>query len=559
MRIYDSKKRQPLSCYRLFLFLLIVLTLTAAGCGLDITPNPLTANLTECQTYTTTFSPVGQTCPTGPFTYFYWLAGAPPPWVILDEDTGVLTACPPLGSAATYNFSVGVTEMYPSPACAAESPAAPVTLNVLAAAPPPAPLTIVPTFVWAWSMEAMPFYLPLIATGCAGNYTWGATGLPPSLSLDPSSGEITGVPPLGSAGVYNVTATVADNTYCADCCPSASRPFILVIDSYAAYMAAIIYGSYYDFTVQVGPGLAEGTTPVLIDGSPQATLSGNQSASFSAHLSEKRLVGVEQEVAGADPNTRYAVKGPNQILVSESNVTAYFDYAREVFIQTGSEPAGVSQPPGTGYYAVGSSFTSSAASPVSSDTQEGTKYVFKQWILPNSSASPGRDLVFAVSSAGTVRAVYDTYYLLTLQSDYPSVNESSWELKDSTATYDLALRAIPMTGFWGLLGGKMVPDNGSGTHLMTGPYTQKITWSYDYMIPLAIFVLILLLIIGLVIFLVLFFRHRGARAAHAAPAQSDKKKLARPVTEEKANFCPKCGAPVSKDAAFCKKCGNKIG
>jgi len=558
MRIYDDKKRQPLSYFRLCLCLLILLTLAASGC-LNITPNPLLADLTECQPYTVTFSPVGQTCPTGPFTYFFWLTGAPPPWVILDENTGVLTACPPLGSAGTYNFSVGVTEMFPSPYCEDDSPGAPVTLVVAPAAPPPNPLTIVPTFVWAWSMETMPFYLPLIATGCSGDYTWSEAGLPAGLSLDPSSGEITGVPPLGSASVYNVTATVADYTYCAGCCPPASRPFILVIDSYAAYMDAIIYGSYYDFTVQVGPGLAEGATPVLIDGSLEATLSGNQSASFSSHLGEKRLVSVEQEVAGADPNTRYAVKGPHQILVSESNVTAYFDYAREVFIQTGSEPAGVSQPPGTDYYALGSSFTSSAASPVSSDTQQGTKYVFKQWILPDGSASPGRDLVFAVSSAGTVRAAYDTYYLLTLQSEYPPVNESSWELKDSTAAYDLALQDIPMRGFWGFLGGKMVPENGSGTVLMNNPRTQVITWAYDYTVPVIIFVVILLLIIGLVIFLVLFFRRSGARAAPAAPAVSDKKELAQPVTEERANFCPKCGAPVDKDDAFCKKCGNKIG
>ena len=334
MRICDSNKKQPVSCFRLFLCIVLLLTLAAAGCtGLKITPKPLNANLTECQPYTVTFSPVGQTCPTGPFIYLYWLSAvpAPPPWVILDQFTGVLTACPPLGSAGTYDFSVGVTEMWPGPVpapCAHASSPAPVTLVVAPAAPPPDPLTIVPTFVWAWAMETMPFYLPLSATGCSGDYTWSAAGLPPGLSLDPDSGEITGVPPLGSAGIYTVTVTVADNMVsCADCCPPASRPFTLVIDSYAAYSAAIIYSSYYDFTVQIGTGLAEGATPVLIDGSLQATLGGNQSASFTSHRGEKHLVSVEQTISGADPNKRYAVKGPHQILVSESNVTAYFDYA----------------------------------------------------------------------------------------------------------------------------------------------------------------------------------------------------------------------------------------
>jgi hypothetical protein len=355
-----------------------------------------------------------------------------------------------------------------------------------------------------WSMEGMPFYLPLSATGCSGNYTWSATGLPPGLLVDPNTGEITGVPPPGSAGIYNVTATVTDNFYtCATCCPPASRPFILVIDSYGDYLGGIDFGSTYDFVVEVGPGLTSGTTPVLIDGSPEATLGGNQSASFTAHPGEMHLTSVDPSVPGADPNTRYGVTGPHQILVSDTSLIAHYDYAVEVFIQTGSDPSGVSEPPGTGYHALGSSFTSSAASPVINATLPDVKYVFKQWILPDGSTSPGRDLSFTVSRAGNVKAAYDTYYLLTLKSDSPPVNESSWELKDSTASYDLALQPIPMSGFWGLVGGRMVAQNGKGTVIMTGPQTKLITWAYDFTIPIIILAVVLLVIAGIVLLIVL--------------------------------------------------------
>jgi len=515
MKIESDKKQRPSVLLRLCICFLSVLVLAVSGC-LTIAPNPVSENLSECQSFTTTFSPVGQSCPTGPFTYFYWLSGAPPAWVVLDEDTGVLTVCPPLGSAGVYNFSVGVTELWPGPVpppCTTASPAAPVTIAVVPAFPPPDPLTIIDTFVMAWSMESMPFYLPLSATGCSGNYTWSAAGLPPGLNLDPYTGEITGVPPLGSAGIYNVTATVTDNFYtCADCCPPASRPFILVIDSYGVYMGGIDYGSYYDFTVEVGPGLTEGTTPVLIDGAAEATLGGSQSASFTAHPGEMHLTSVDQSVAGADPSIRYGVTGPHQILVSDTNLIAHYDYAVEVFIQTGSEPSAVSEPPGTGYYAVGSSFTSSAASPVINSALPDVKYVFKQWTLPDGSTSPWRDLSFNVSGAGNVKAVYDTYYLLTLKSDNPPVNETSWELKDSTASYDLAMQPIPMSGFWGLLGGRMIAENGSGTVLMTGPQTRTLTWAYDFTIPIIILIAIVLVIVGIVL-LVVFMRRRPKAGA----------------------------------------------
>ena len=150
MKTNDSKQRQPLLRLSICLCLLVILTLVASCFPLSVVPDPLVANLTECQTYTTNLGHIGQDCPTGPFTYFYWLAGAPPPWVLLDENTGEITACPPLGSAGVYNFSVGVTEMWPGPVpppCATASPAAPVTLNV-AAAPPggcrPASVLILP-------------------------------------------------------------------------------------------------------------------------------------------------------------------------------------------------------------------------------------------------------------------------------------------------------------------------------------------------------------------------------------------------------------------------------
>ena len=50
-------------------------------------------------------------------------------------------------------------------------------------------------------------------TGVGGvtPYTWSATGLPPTLTINPSTGEITGTPGGGEVGTYSVTITLVDD------------------------------------------------------------------------------------------------------------------------------------------------------------------------------------------------------------------------------------------------------------------------------------------------------------------------------------------------------------
>jgi hypothetical protein len=277
---------------------------------------------------------------------------------------------------------------------------------------------------------------------------------------------------------------------------------------------------------------------------------------------------VDQTVPGIDPQTRFSVIGSNIKTVSDINNLAYFNYAQDVLIQTGSDPGGVAQPSGAGFYAIGANFISSASSPITPTDQTGVKYVFRSWRLPGGGTNPNRDLFFTVNTAGTATAVYDTYYLLSLKSDYPRVDENTWELKDSTATYNLALQPVPMTDFWGLIGGVIRPGTDKGSHLMTGPYTQTIEWYMDYTIPIIVISVIVLLIIGLVLFLTLR-RKRGTSTSSTATqaaqsttvspaATAGTKALPDAEQADKPRFCPKCGAAAVKGAIFCKNCGNKI-
>ncbi len=597
MRTSNSGKgRRVTDFFRLCVCILILVTLAMGGMmlktepvqafDLAAPPPPNNFDVIECQSSTITFTNDGNyTCVMGTVHYdyiFLWgmFPGLNATW---DMNTGVLTVCPDPGTVGNvYNFTVMAVSMDDT-ACVEPLIPHACTITVQPPGPPTPPLTITP--VWypvAW--EGQFFTMTLAATGCSGTYSWAATGLPVGLTLDPSTGVISGIPAPGTCGSHIVNVTCTDTVMCpsAGCCPPASAPFTLIIDCWANYIALMVTYSATacDFTVEIGPGLTQGQTRVLIDGSQEAILAGGGSETFTSVPCESHLVVVDQVVQGPDPQTRFTVIGSNQKTVTDIDNHAYFDYAREVHIGTSSDPSGLTQPPGAGFYAVGNYFSSTAPSTIDSDIQNGIKYVFREWKLPDGSTLPTRDLAFAANQGGTATAAYDTYYLLTLKSDYPPIEERSWELKDSTATYDLALKEVPMeSGFWAFLGGTISPVNSRGTQNMSGPSTVEILWKPNYMVPIIAIVVTLLVIAGVVFFVL---RRKGAgvsavpattvaqvpqppavdtEAAKITPAVTatvEKKALTEAESTDEPNFCPKCGVPVEKDAVFCKKCGKKL-
>jgi hypothetical protein len=524
-----GKGRRVTVLFRLCLAIIVSLTLAMGGMALktepvqavwmSITPPNLTDNtLVECQyweyqfTHDCSDSDTPNCCTVAPFQHYHWwvIGGVLPPGLTLDQN-GLLSGYPEVGSAGNYNFAIVCTEVgcccCPWGACGPNFAfSTPVNLTVNPFDPTLCFTQIDPTFYpVAW--ENAPFTMTLTATGGVGPFDWTATGLPTGLTVtDPVNGVISGIPAPGTCGIYNVTATVNDTGACCPagnccCCLPISRPFMLIVDCLANYAFVTYYTSACDFTVNIGSGLTQGLTQVLIDGSPETMLGGGQSASFTSVPCQSHLVTVDQVIQGTDPKTRLAVIGSNQKMVTDTDNYAYFDYRQEVLIETGSEPAGVSQPPGTGFYPIGDAFSTTAPSPVQPSAQEGIKYIFREFMLPDGSTNPNRDLWFNVNKVGQVKAKYDTYYLLQLKSEYPPVNDSSWHLKGSTATWDLALHAVPLKGLVGFLGGQLVPVNARGTHPMTGPYTQEIMWRASFMWPIIAIVLILLVIGGLCYFI----------------------------------------------------------
>ena len=324
MRTWNFGTRHTAAVFlRLCLVTIIALSLAMGGMALNPEPvhatginpaGPVSYNLPVCIPWQQQFT-ITPSCPSG--TVFYWLVGGGiPAFVNLDQNTGLLTACPDQASAGTSaSFQVWCTELKTFPFCFGFA-IADVTLNFQPNTPP-CVTAINPTFYpVAW--EGMPFTMTMTATGGAGPLHWTATGLPSGLSVtDVTNGVISGIPGPGTCGIYTVTATVTDNGTCPVCCPAISRPFILIVDCWANYLSIFYYSSACEFQVAIGTGLTQGQTNVWIDGAHKAILAGGQSENFISVPCESHLVMVDQTVLVPYSNTRFSAVGSNTKMVTD--------------------------------------------------------------------------------------------------------------------------------------------------------------------------------------------------------------------------------------------------
>jgi hypothetical protein len=528
-------------CHRAAVFfglcLTIIVLLTVAIGGVALNPRPAKAAVTfnpaypanydvwECQPFTVpaggvniTSNCTGPPCPFPPGwwppeAHFFWQwSGAWPGWLHLNPTNGELWGCPDV-AAVNYAATIRCWSMIPNPTactgwCIDFSDA---TVNFIVHPTAVACMTVdaVPIPL-CW--EGIPFNMTCTVTGGVGPYTWTATGLPVGLTMD-AAGNITGAPAIGTCNTFNnVTVTVTDTGYCAGggcpCPTSVNRTFILFVDCWANYIPIIFttITTGCDQTVEIGHGLTQGQTNLLVDGAHVATLAGGQKYTITSTPCEGHTVMVDQTVQ-PNSNTKFTVIGSNIKTFSENDNYAFFDYAPEVNITTDSDPHGAIQPPGAGFYQVGGYFSSTVPGTIETDVANGKKLVFSEWQLPDGTTWQNVNLGYTVNQGGTVVARYKQYYRLRLHSDYPSVMDESWWPAGSNAQWDVAVPRVPALGFLGFFGVTQSARNGKGSQLINGPTDIPIQYEYNYW-PLIISVLVILLLIAGIIFLVRWLRSR---------------------------------------------------
>ncbi|MBM3142543.1 MAG: hypothetical protein FJ005_05795 [Chloroflexi bacterium] len=409
---------------------------------------------------------------TGPYV---WVPTGLPTGLIftVSGDTTSATISGTPTAAGTFPFSVTVTDTATSTII---SFANPITI-----AQPP--LRFLTTSLYP-AKEGEGYTDTIRVSGGTTPYTWSIVSgtLPTRLTLNASTGYISGVPAKGTAGSYSFIVNVTD---------SSSPP----ITGQQGFSVTVEKGGY-EATITIGNGLKVGETKVYVAGSPLATLRGGESAKLSLDIGISRSVSVDPVVQHpTDSAVRFKAE-VDRITVSEASPDATFPYYTEYSIELKTEPSKVGQLSGTGWYKEGYTLRASAPNEVNDPNDPGIQYRFTYWKLPTGETVVGRELSLTVNASGTCLAYYDTYYRLTLTSPYGEAEGSDWYKAGSTAEWSMTNPQVRMPGILGVFGGKLNAGNSTGTTPIDGPKTITIDWEPDYtmpfiMIPLTIVLLIL--------------------------------------------------------------------
>jgi hypothetical protein len=433
--------------------------------ALSITSSPLLPNGQVGATYYTALTVTGDN---SPFTWSI-ISGSLPPGLNLAGSTGVISGTPTI--AGTYNFTARVTDS------AAGSASQPFIINI--SQPPLHFLTI----TLAEAKEGEAYYDVIQVSGGTTPYTFSITSgsLPSGLTLNNSSGYISGTPIQGTAGSFSFTVGVTDS----------SSPAISGQQSFSI----IVEKGGYEATVIIGSGLKDGQTKVNVSGGTIATLSGGQSTTLNLDLGAIRTVTVDSIVEDpTEEGIRYKAE-QTSITVTQSSPMATFDYNTEYSINLKTEPSKVSQLSGSGWYKEGYTLRVTAPDDVNDPNTQGVQYRFTYWQLPTGETVSGKDLNLTVDAAGTCTAYYDTYYKLSIISPYGGAAEDHWYKAGSEAKWEMSNPQVKIQNLLGWFGGKLNAINPSGTTLMDSPKTITIEWEPDYTLPFIMIPLTIVLVV----------------------------------------------------------------
>jgi len=333
-------------------------------------------------------------------------------------------------------------------------------------------------------------------------------------------------------------------------------------DFCSGFSSAVAYFDVTPDTYEVSISLS-GVPPqvsvgIQVDGQSQGTMQGSDIKKLSFKVDTTHTITVDQYVTG-DPNTRYFSQQNTWTVSSAGSHT--FVYETQFMLTVTSNPEGVTELSGGGWYRQGSQAQTSQAQETLQGPA-GTRYVFKGWEVDGVPQS-GNPITIAMDGPHKVVAKYQAQYELVVDSEGGLGNPQGSGFYDagSTATFSVT----SPVGFliqqvfvrWE---GDFTGDSPQGSLTMDKPKVVHAVWRIDYtQLYIVIAAVAVLIALGLML---MMKRRRGAAESMVTkpPPGGEEPSAPPPESTVAADTvkCESCDADVPANQAYCQNCGAKI-
>ena len=372
----------------------------------------------------------------------------------------------------------------------------------------------------------------------------------------PAQGRLTISPPTGApsvfdyqllSGSYSITKTLTASSIGHWMLSFQANDYCSGISS--AQASFDVAPNTYDVSISLNGVPTQYSAGVQVDGQSQGTIGGGQIQKLSFKLNTSHVVSVDQYVSG-DTGVRYYCSQNTLNVSSTGSFTFSYQAQYQFIVQT--DPSGITQMGGGGWFPAGTSVqTTQAPQVVAGGT--GTQYAFKGWQI-NGTPQTANPLSITLDKPYTAVAKYSTQYQLVVNSPYGNPQGSGYYDAGTPAQFSVTTPSgFPIQQVFVQWQGDYTGTSPQGSIPMDKPHLVTAVWTTSY-IPLIAIIAVAAAIVGGL----LFWRSKRRPPPETKPTPSVATMSPGNKSVGKTVKCSKCGSENLSDQRYCSECGQRL-
>lgn len=373
----------------------------------------------------------------------------------------------------------------------------------------------------------------------------------------PAEGQLTISPPSGPPSVfsyqlilgsYSITKTLTANAIGHWTISFQADDFCGGVSS--AQASFDVSPNTYNVVLSLNGVPTQYSANVQVDGQEQGTIGGGEIKTLTFSINTSHTISVDQYVSGGT-GVRYYCAQNNLSVTSGGSFT--FNYQTQYLFTVTTDPAGVAQVTGGGWYPAGTTVQTSQA-PQTVPGGTGTQYAFKTWQV-NGTPQTGNPISLTLNQAYAATAEYTTQYQLIVNSAYGNPQGSGYYDAGSTAQFSVTTPVgFPIQQVFVQWTGDYTGTSPQGSITMDKPHNVQAVWSISY-IPLIVIIVVAAAIVGGFVF---WRSRRKPKTETKPPPGSTTETASGSAAATEALKCQKCGTENTPAQKFCTNCGEKL-